>query len=225
VGIPLPTYFYLELKSCSIKDKKYIVPFGGSLINYVGKVVKLSGSDECYEVKLIVKRSPIPAEDLACVTFGDVYEDCDSCLGIERREPIRYVEPRYEYNCDEEVCKFSDVMYKQMMKAKYLVKNCCYFLQDNVEAYRKYFLYLLDKMKIDFDCVVNIICEKVCITDVDLFIEDFCNVGNVNVDVSLCFVQNLNVDFSLCHVGDINVEFSLASRPSPVDSGDTLIGF
>ena len=211
----LPPGIVYKLVDCNGLALDLIV--SNDLSQYVGQVVKVRGSNCCWQVESFIGKTTVEA----FVQFS--FYSCDECLGVpiyEIVKPQRYVAPGYKYAAcstefiDKVKCGFVDVMFKKMKSTLFSIDLCKKgddkILLQNEALDLKLIQDKTEDLKTNnenccktFEFILNLnVSQEGTVSGVDCDGNDILvTLDECNLSVELC----LDIEFDIETIGEIEV--------------------
>jgi hypothetical protein len=137
-AIPEPPINVFILEDC-LENEDPIYSFTTDLLNSVGKVIKIEGSELCWGVSIVVFDEQTTTDVIIATNDADVpqiFEDCECCLPAPEPAPIKYTRvipkpDRHFYQITQSQCdiraniRFADAYYRLFKNLKYGINSQC----------------------------------------------------------------------------------------------------
>lgn len=138
-AIPEPPVVNVYLLEDCLEVEDPIYSFTPELADAVGQVVKLEGSDLCWQVSTVVFDEQTITDVTIAVNSADVpqiFDDCECCLPTPEPTPVKYTRvipkpDRKFYQIKESQCdiqgniRFAEGYYRLFKTLKYGIANAC----------------------------------------------------------------------------------------------------
>ena len=137
-AIPQPPINVFILEDC-LEDANPIYSFTTDLLNSIGKVIKIEGSELCWGVSVIVFDEQTTIDVTIATNDADVpqiFDDCACCLPAPEPAPVKYTRvipkpDRHFYQITQGQCdikaniRFADAYYRLFKNLKYGINSQC----------------------------------------------------------------------------------------------------